>query len=80
MSACCMQVWPNLGLHYAMVAKLEMYLEQPGAAVPAAEAAAAILQITHSRSSSVLEEVSRTHYEARQELAAAAYSAPALYG
>jgi hypothetical protein len=68
----CLQVWPNLGLHYAMLAKLQMFLEQPAAAAQAAEAAAAILRVTHGSSSPVLQEVARTRYEAGQELAASA--------
>ena len=67
-----MQVWPNLGLHYALQAKLEMLLEQPAAAAAASEAALAILRVTHGSSSAVLHEVGRTRYEAGQELAAAA--------
>jgi hypothetical protein len=70
----CVQVWPNLGLHYAMLAKLEMLLEQPAAAAQAAEAAAAILRITHGSGAAVLQEVARTRYEAEQELAAAAHT------
>jgi len=72
--ACCVaywQVWPNLGLHYAMLAKLEMLLEQPGAAARAAEAAAAVLCVTHGGSCGVVHEACRIRYEAEQELAAA---------
>jgi SET and MYND domain-containing protein len=66
------QVWPNLGLHYATLAKLEVLLEHPAAAAAAAEAAAGILRATHDGSSSVMREVLQTRYEAGQELAAAA--------
>jgi hypothetical protein len=62
-----------LGLHYAVLAKLEMLLEQPAAAAEAAEKALAVLRVTHGGSSSVLQEVGRTRYEADTELAAAAY-------
>jgi hypothetical protein len=68
-------VWPNLGLHYALLAKLEMFLEHPAAAVQAAEAAARTLQVTHGPGSSVVQEVMRIRYEAGQELAAAAADA-----
>jgi hypothetical protein len=71
-SLCALQVWPNMGLHYATLAKLEMLLEQPAAAARAAEAAAAILRVTHGGGCSVLQEVARTRYEAGQELAMAA--------
>jgi hypothetical protein len=70
---CMLQVWPNLGLHYALLAKLKMLLEQPAAAAEAAEQALAVLRVTHGGSSSVLQEVGRTRYEAGTELAAAAY-------
>jgi hypothetical protein len=60
-------------LHYALLAKLEMLLEQPAAAAEAAEKALAVLRVTHGGSSSVLQEVGRTRYEAGTELAAAAY-------
>lgn len=65
---CDMQVWPNLGLHYALVAKLAMYLEQPSLAADAASAAMNILQITHSGTSPVLQEVMHVMYGAQQEL------------
>jgi len=64
------QVWPNLGLHYAMVAKLAMFLEKPQAALAAAEAAGNILHITHGSSSCVMQEVMRLRWEAQQELEA----------
>lgn len=64
------QVWPNLGLHYAMVAKLAMLLEQSQAALAAAEAAGNILHITHGSSSCVMQEVMRLRWEAQQELEA----------
>eukprot|EP00775_Hariotina_reticulata_P013528 gene13528-biopygen15414 len=64
------KVWPNLGLHYAMVAKLAMLLQHPGAALAAAEAAGNILHITHGSSSCVLQEVMRLRWEAQQELEA----------
>lgn len=69
------QVWPNLGLHYAMLAKLELLLEQPAAAARAAEAAAAILRVAHGGDAAVVHEVCRTRYEAGAELAAYARGA-----
>jgi hypothetical protein len=69
-----MQVWPNLGLHHALTAKLAMLLQQPAAAAAAAaaaaSAAASVLQVTHPGSSPVLAEVMQLRYEAQQELAA----------
>lgn len=64
------QVWPNLGLHYALVAKLALYLQQPAAAAQAATAAGEVLKITHTGSSQVLHEVIGIGYEAQQELEA----------
>jgi hypothetical protein len=65
-----MQVWPNLGLHHALTAKLAMFLQQPAAAAAATGAAAGILQVTHPGSSAVLGEVMQLQFEAQQELAA----------
>jgi hypothetical protein len=65
-----LQVWPNLGLHYALTAKLAMFLQQPGTAAAAAGAAAGILQVTHPGSSPVLAEVMQLRCEAQQEVAA----------
>ena len=45
-----MQVWPNLGLHYASVAKIASLLEQDVTAIKASQAAADILQYTHPES------------------------------
>lgn len=62
------QVWPNLGLHYALLAKLELLLEQPATAAHAAAAAAGILHITHGSNAAVLRDVHQIHYDAQQEL------------
>jgi hypothetical protein len=43
------QVWPNLGLHHALLAKLQMLLEQPAAARASAERAAEILRVGRVR-------------------------------
>ncbi len=61
------QVWPNLGLHCALLAKLELLLENPREALAAADAALSILRVTHP-GTSVLEEVLRLRWEAQQEL------------
>jgi hypothetical protein len=65
-----LQIWPNLGLHHALTAKLAMFLQQPASAAAAAQAAAGVLQVTHAGSSAVLAEVMQLQYEAQQELAA----------
>jgi hypothetical protein len=64
-----MQVWPQLGLLHASIAKLAHLLEQPSQALAAAHAAAAILAATHGAQGSVAAEMSRIAFEAEQELA-----------
>ena len=46
-------VWPQLGLHSAVLAKLEMLAGNATAATQAASAAQAILKITHAKGSEV---------------------------
>ena len=64
-----MQVWPQLGLLWAGMAKLEHLLEQPGKALAAAEQAARILTATHGSGGAAVEAMRRVQFEARQELA-----------
>eukprot|EP00878_Enallax_costatus_P011592 GHUV01012100.1.p2 GENE.GHUV01012100.1~~GHUV01012100.1.p2 ORF type:complete len:544 (+),score=225.45 GHUV01012100.1:895-2526(+) len=64
------KVWPNLGLHYALTAKLALYLQQPAMAGQAATAAGDILCITHPSESQALQEVIRMRHEAQQEIEA----------
>ena len=69
-----MQVWPNLGLHYASLAKLEHLLGgRPQQAQHAAQRALAILSKTHGGApggaGGVVEEVQRVLFESGQELA-----------
>ena len=69
-----MQVWPNLGLHYATLAKLEHLLGgRPEQAQHAAQRALAILSVTQGAPSGgaggVVEEVQRVLFESSQELA-----------
>ena len=62
-----LQVWPNLGLHVAAQAKLEMLLEQPANAINSAAAAMKVLQVTHP-GAGVVQQVLHVGYEAQQEL------------
>lgn len=64
-----MQVWPNKGLHHAMVGKIAALLEQDDVAANSAEMALQQLQYTHA-SSPILESVRQTLFESRQCLAA----------
>lgn len=66
-STFCLQVWPNLGLHYATLAKLEMFLEHPAHALEAANNALECIKVTDS-DSSVIQDVLRVRYEAQAEL------------
>eukprot|EP00877_Chromochloris_zofingiensis_P003146 jgi/Chrzof1/12832/Cz07g08320.t1 len=61
------KVWPNLGLHYATLAKLEMFLEHPAHALEAANNALECIKVTDS-DSSVIQDVLRVRYEAQAEL------------
>ncbi|GAB4821552.1 hypothetical protein N2152v2_008598 [Parachlorella kessleri] len=68
------EVWPNLGFHYATLAKLEHLLGgRPQQAQHAAQRALAILTKTHGGASGgaggVVEEVKRVLFESGQELA-----------
>ena len=56
-------IWPNLGLHYAVVAKLAAFLEDNDGAVEAADQACKVLQYTHP-GAVVLQEVLRLRAEA----------------
>ena len=51
------QVWPNLGIHYASVAKIASLLEEDDMAVQASQAAAGILKDTHPDSSILQEQL-----------------------
>jgi hypothetical protein len=75
--------WPNLSLHYATMAKLEMLLGRPRRALRAARRALEGLSLTHGscgRGGSgvsgvgVLEQVQRTALEAEMELQASAHA------
>ncbi|KAL6748490.1 hypothetical protein V8C86DRAFT_2877277 [Haematococcus lacustris] len=63
------RVWPNVGLHFAAVAKLAMLLEQPGAALRAVEKSIESLRITHcgSEGGAVLRDMERLRWEAQHE-------------
>lgn len=62
----CMQVWPNKGLHYAMMSKLAALLEQDDVAASTAELALQQLQYTHA-DSPILESVRQTLFESSRE-------------
>lgn len=64
-----LQVWPQLGLLWAAVAKLEHLQEQPQKALAAAEQALHILTTTHGGSGPAAEAMRRVLLEARQEAA-----------
>lgn len=69
---CACSIWPNLGLHYATLAKLASFLEQPKEAMAAAEKAMRVLSITHSgwrEGEAVIEQVARVRWECQQEMA-----------
>ncbi|KAF8067415.1 CKB4 [Scenedesmus sp. PABB004] len=68
------KVWPNRGLHLALLAKLALLLESPREAAEAAGGAADVLRVTHP-GGAVLHEVLRLRHEADAELAAAAAAA-----
>ena len=51
MRYCWVQVWPNLGLHWAMVAKLEALLDNLPAACRDCREAVMMLGVTHPTSS-----------------------------
>ena len=59
-------------MHWAALAKLEMFLEHPGRAARAARQAVALLSVTHGHTGGgggVLGEVLRLQHEAEQEAA-----------
>lgn len=60
--ACSIQVWPNKGLHFAMMAKVSALLERDHEAAQYARQALQQLQFTHS-DSPVLEEVRQIMFE-----------------
>lgn len=64
-----MQVWPNKGLHYAMMSKIAALLEQDDVAAESAATALQQLQNTHANSP-ILESVRQIHFESRQCLEA----------
>ena len=57
------QVWPNTGLHYAMLAKIAAFLEHDASAADFASKALRQLQYTHA-SSPVFEEIRQIGFEA----------------
>ncbi|CAD7705179.1 unnamed protein product [Ostreobium quekettii] len=63
-------VWPNMGLHWAIMAKLELFCGDPAVAARIADKGARVLQITHG-DSSVLEDALRLRYDAERCLAEA---------
>ncbi len=63
------QVWPNLGLHLAALAKVAALLEHASEAAEAAKGAAEVLRYTHP-GSSILQDMLRLHHEASAELQA----------
>ncbi len=70
-SVAAAQVWPNLGLHWASIAKLAHFMgSRPQQAQRAAQRALAILGCTHGTSGGgVAEDMRRVLFEAGQELA-----------
>ena len=66
---CRDQVWPNLGLHLAAVAKIAALLDHTEEAAGAAQGAAGILRYTHP-ASDILQDMLRLHHEASMELRA----------
>ncbi len=52
-----MQVWPNLGLHHACVAKIASLLKQDDTAMEACKAAVDIMRYTHPDSSTLREQL-----------------------
>ncbi|GLI61325.1 hypothetical protein VaNZ11_003682 [Volvox africanus] len=82
--------WPNMSLHYATLAKLEMLLGQPYRALRAASQALEGLRLTHGGPSSgaggqqreggVVEQVVRTAREAEAELQARAQGGAKRWG
>lgn len=62
------QVWPQVGLLWAGVAKIEHLLERPHKALEAAEQAIRILGATHGGSGSAVAAAARVKFEAQQEL------------
>ena len=61
--ACWLQVWPNKGLHFAMLAKISALLERNQEAIEYANKALQQLQYTHA-DSPVVEEVRQIMFEA----------------
>ena len=62
MWACSVQVWPNKGLHFAMMGKISALLERDHEAAKYARQALQQLQYTHSDSPG-LEEVRQIMFE-----------------
>ncbi|KAL4855823.1 Histone-lysine N-methyltransferase [Chlorella vulgaris] len=58
------EVWPQPGLLWASVAKLENLSERPSAALAAAQAATRILECTHGSGSAVVRGMQRIEFEA----------------
>lgn len=62
------QVWPDLGLHWASMAKLSSVLGHDSEAATAAEAACRVLSITHG-GGRVVNEMMQLRHEIGQQMA-----------
>lgn len=60
--------WPNLALHHATLAKLEMFLNHPHRALDACKAAMQILTVLQPDGSTVVSEMLRIRAEAEYEM------------
>ncbi len=63
-----LQNWPQLGLLYASVAKLEQLLDRPAEALEVAKSTIHILSVTHGSGGAVVKEMERVVFEAGREL------------
>jgi hypothetical protein len=54
-----LQVWPDLGLHHAAIAKIAALIDRPARAAPAARKALEILCLTHGGGGEVVRELSQ---------------------
>ena len=62
------QVWPDLGLHWASMAKLSSVLEHDSEAAAAAEAACRVLTVTHG-GGRVVNEMMQLRHEIGHDMA-----------
>lgn len=72
-SSCChdRRVWPNLGLHYATLAKLEALVGALPRAISAAQSALEILTVTTGHmpeGAALVHDMGRLKYDSEQEL------------